>query len=272
MYAQLKKLLLVAAAAAVLLAACAVPGGQPLPTETIPPTVGADEPSGQPSETPEPTLDSGAAGGISLEGSLEALIEGLEYTGATVVRGGKVDEPFWPVTGIVLEVNGEQVQVFEFADEASREAASSAITAAGQPSPTMIVEWVSTPHFWASGRFIVLYVGENAEVIGQLTEALGEPIAEGEGGGMLPPEGNYPAAVMAALAQLAESQSLQPAAITVVEYEAVEWSDACLGVNRPGEMCAQVITPGYRIVLSANGNQYVFHTNTDGSIIRSAGL
>ncbi|MEN6410481.1 MAG: hypothetical protein ABFD44_12305, partial [Anaerolineaceae bacterium] len=37
------------------------------------------------------------------------------------------------------------------------------------------------------------------------------------------------------------------------------------GVHQPDLMCAQVITPGYRIQLEANGQTYEVHTNEDGS-------
>jgi hypothetical protein len=42
-----------------------------------------------------------------------------------------------------------------------------------------MVEWVSAPHFWASGKIIVLYVGDDAEAVDLLTGALGAPIAQG---------------------------------------------------------------------------------------------
>jgi hypothetical protein len=58
--------------------------------------------------------------------------------------------------------------------------------------------------------------------------------------------------------------------ITIVEVEPVEWSDACMGVPAPDELCAQVVTPGYRVVLEANGESYEYHTNLDASQIRLA--
>lgn len=71
--------------------------------------------------------------------------------------------------------------------------------------------------------------------------------------------------------QLASQLKIDPAQVKVVSSESVEWSDACLGVVVPGEMCAQMITPGYKIRLEANGQSYEFHTNNSGSSIRQAG-
>ncbi|MEZ4682391.1 MAG: hypothetical protein R2932_50120 [Caldilineaceae bacterium] len=36
------------------------------------------------------------------------------------------------------------------------------------------------------------------------------------------------------------------------------------------ELCLQAETPGYRITLAANGADYVYHTNEDGSQVRLA--
>lgn len=58
--------------------------------------------------------------------------------------------------------------------------------------------------------------------------------------------------------------------ITIVKVEAMEWPDACLGVSRPDARCAQAITPGYRVVLEYSGQQYTFHTNSDGSSVVEA--
>lgn len=69
---------------------------------------------------------------------------------------------------------------------------------------------------------------------------------------------------------LAQELQVDAAAITVVSEEAVEWPDACLGAPAADEMCAQVVTPGYRITLAVDGNEYLYHTNEDGSEMRLA--
>lgn len=59
----------------------------------------------------------------------------------------------------------------------------------------------------------------------------------------------------------AEGLSLQRA-------EAVEWSDACLGLGGPAEMCAAMMTPGWRVVLSAGQQRWTVHTDETGAIAR----
>ena len=70
-----------------------------------------------------------------------------------------------------------------------------------------------------------------------------------------------------ALADLAAKLSIAPAAITVQVVEPIEWPDASLGCPQPGMMYAQVITPGYRILLEVAGKSYEYHTG-GGGIVR----
>ena len=53
---------------------------------------------------------------------------------------------------------------------------------------------------------------------------------------------------------------------SVVSVERVDWPDSCLGVARAEEVCAQVITTGYRIVVTRDGKQLEYHTDLRGSV------
>ena len=66
---------------------------------------------------------------------------------------------------------------------------------------------------------------------------------------------------------LAQQLHLDPSAIIVVSVEQVEWPDGCLGVYVEGMACIQVVTPGYRVILKANGRRYEYHTNASGSSV-----
>lgn len=89
-------------------------------------------------------------------------------------------------------------------------------------------------------------------------------------GPILETGGEEMSALQAARLALAEKLGLNPYAISMVSIESREWSDACLGVASPGQACAQVITPGYRVVLEAQGQEYIYHTNESGSQVREA--
>jgi len=55
--------------------------------------------------------------------------------------------------------------------------------------------------------------------------------------------------------------------ITVVRVEERDWPDTSLGCPQPGMMYAQVITPGYLIVLSHGGQTYEYHTDRSQSVV-----
>jgi hypothetical protein len=76
-------------------------------------------------------------------------------------------------------------------------------------------------------------------------------------------------AVLAVRERAAEDQGIDVNAAQVISVEREEWPDACLGLALPDEMCAQAITPGYRIVVAVDGEQYAYRTNLTGDLIRA---
>lgn len=51
--------------------------------------------------------------------------------------------------------------------------------------------------------------------------------------------------------------------ITLISTEEVEWGDASLGCPEPDTMYAQIITPGYRIVLEVGGSTHDYRAGVD---------
>ncbi len=56
--------------------------------------------------------------------------------------------------------------------------------------------------------------------------------------------------------------------IEVVSVETVDWPSACLGCAEADDICAQVITPGYRVVLRMGDARREAHTDATGRTIR----
>ena len=63
-----------------------------------------------------------------------------------------------------------------------------------------------------------------------------------------------------AKADLAERLGVPVDDVTVVSSEEVTWPDSSLGCPQPGMMYAQVLTEGSRILLSAGGRTYEYHS------------
>lgn len=75
------------------------------------------------------------------------------------------------------------------------------------------------------------------------------------------------AAVAAAIATLAKQSGLPANQITVDSVTAMEWPDTSLGCPQEGMMYAQVITPGYLIMLSVQGQMYEYHTDQKANVV-----
>jgi len=82
---------------------------------------------------------------------------------------------------------------------------------------------------------------------------------------------DYPMAVWAAIEDLALRLEVTPDQLQVISFQEEEWPDSCLGLAAPDEMCLQVITPGYRILLQMNNQSYEYHTDQSGEILRVIG-
>jgi hypothetical protein len=74
-------------------------------------------------------------------------------------------------------------------------------------------------------------------------------------------------AQLAAVTSLSDQLSLAVDQIKLVSTEAVTWPDGCLGIVRVGVMCTQAEVPGFKIILDAEGQEYEYHTNEDGSVV-----
>lgn len=67
-------------------------------------------------------------------------------------------------------------------------------------------------------------------------------------------------AVAWARRDLASRLKVAEDAVALESIEAVDWNDSSLGCPQPGYMYLQVITPGYRVVLRAEGATYAYRS------------
>jgi hypothetical protein len=75
-----------------------------------------------------------------------------------------------------------------------------------------------------------------------------------------------------ATALLAEWLALPARDLAVTAAEAVVWPSSCLGVARPGEACADVRTPGFRVVARDGlGGLHTVHLAAEGGAARWVG-
>jgi hypothetical protein len=192
------------------------------------------------------------------------LLEGLSDLGAQVTDLGPAPADGFGVEGRRIQMDQAEIEVFEYESVEAREAISRTIPPEATAVGGIPAAWPGRPHIWAVGRVIVVYVGTDGGTVLLLSTLLGDSITEAAGAGEAP----YPPAVTAAIRALAQELGLDPGAVEVLAYEAAEWPDACLGLPDPGEACAEVITPGWRIRLRAAGAEYVVRTDVLGAAVR----
>ena len=130
-----------------------------------------------------PTEDSGGATtpvAVSHGGPVVdyvGLVDQLRGAGATVAPAGEIEQPFFSVKGLIMKVNSEDVQVFEFADAPAADAAASTVAPDGGSIGTNMVSWIASPHFYKAGKIIVLYVGNPGAVTVLLARVVGAQFA-----------------------------------------------------------------------------------------------
>jgi len=88
------------------------------------------------------------------------------------------------------------------------------------------------------------------------------------------PEGSIhnlpvPDAVSAVKAFVAEMESVEEGTVIILAAYEKDWSDSCLGLGGPAESCLAAITPGYEVSVQVKGEEQVYRTNEDGTVIRT---
>jgi hypothetical protein len=111
-----------------------------------------------------------------------SFIDRLRQNGFAVEILGDLEQPFLQVPGTRVQV-GEgafaqpaELQLFQYESQSAARSDVNRIDRAGNPQG-MRITWVAPPHFFQSGRLIVLYLGSDAAVLGTLTEWLGPEVA-----------------------------------------------------------------------------------------------
>jgi hypothetical protein len=82
------------------------------------------------------------------------------------------------------------------------------------------------------------------------------------------PLGLQPDVARAAKEKVSASTGVSVEEIEIVRANRVEWSDTCLELGGTDEFCGQAITPGWRVILRADGEEYEIHTDLGADTVR----
>jgi hypothetical protein len=131
---------------------------------------------------PESKLPSSGESVIPFEGKAtdySSLVDAIKSRGVLVEYGEEIsaESSSFSVPTKVISVGGVDMQVFEFANESDAKTASLTVSKDGTEIGTSIIRWIDTPHFYTNGKLIVLYVGQNPEIVNLLESFLGKQFA-----------------------------------------------------------------------------------------------
>jgi hypothetical protein len=280
----MKQHLLLPIALALLVAACATGCGRE-PTANVP----TDGPSAAPVQTEE-------SEGI---GQTTPAATAVPTIAPQKEEAGMTPTPVRKATEVELQEGTERVVQLAREDLARRlglppesirlvsiHAVQWPDASLGCPRPNVKYVQVITPGFKvvleAEGRTYEYHTGGGRRVScdqeGHLTSALpsqtvtvltvgGTPtIARGEVIAT-PVSGHLERLIGIAKQDLARRLEITPEEVEVVHIEKAEWLDTSLGCAEPGLSRLPVAVPGYRVILSARGWEYVYHTGKESGVV-----
>jgi len=107
----------------------------------------------------------------------------VKARGDTAFPANSPDEPIFSGTGRRIEVNSENISVLEYEDEVTAQTEAKFISPDGcaytpeNGNVIINISWIAPPHFFLSGKIIVLYIGENQTIIDLLESVMGTQFA-----------------------------------------------------------------------------------------------
>ena len=110
---------------------------------------------------------------------LADFAETLFANGVPVELGFEEVFGFLPVPALHFNIQGADVLVFEFIGPGTTIAVASVISEDGSTINGEVIDWPATPHFFVEGRVIVLYLGDDPQILSILTAFLGPQVAGG---------------------------------------------------------------------------------------------
>jgi hypothetical protein len=79
---------------------------------------------------------------------------------------------------------------------------------------------------------------------------------------------DIPAEMAWLTAAIAEDLGVPPPTVQVVTMEPRDWPDSSLGCPQPDMLYAQVVTPGYMVLVEVSGERIEYHTDERGTLVR----
>jgi hypothetical protein len=109
--------------------------------------------------------------------SYASFVDALEKKNVSLEVVEILEDSSFSVPTIVLLVNGEHIQAYEFSSADESQEASLLVSEDGTEIGLSIIRWMDEPHFYTQGKIIVQYIGHNSEMLSLLDSLLGNQFA-----------------------------------------------------------------------------------------------
>jgi len=106
-----------------------------------------------------------------------SLVNTLKEKGNVVTFQSEMSQPFFSVKGSTITVDGESIQVFEYASVSNAETEAQKVSSNGGSVGTSMMSWIKSPHFYKKAKLIVIYIGDNQKTKDLLTSVIGKQFA-----------------------------------------------------------------------------------------------
>jgi len=106
-----------------------------------------------------------------------SFLAALQAANATAEIGDSVTQDFFSPEGTLITVNGQDVQVFEYESAEAMESEASQVAPDGGSVGTSMMMWMDAPHFYKTGRILVLYIGSDEQTLTLLQSVMGTQFA-----------------------------------------------------------------------------------------------
>jgi hypothetical protein len=194
------------------------------------------------------------------------LLAALTQASGVVVSMAGEAEPHFGVSGEIIHVGSQSIEVYAFPDSAGRATAQSEIDLQGRTFQGRPLQGWVNPRIWGAGRLLVVYDGEQGGTFLLLSGLLGDPLTAAPAAPG--PDEPYPPALSAALMAVAQAEGVDPGQIEVVSYSAATWPDGCLGLPGGGDSCDPGQIQGWQVTLKVGDVTFDVRTDELGGRVR----
>ncbi len=106
------------------------------------------------------------------------LLADLAGQGARVeASAGRITKPYLSLPGLIVQVDGQPVQVFQYADAAALAADVAGLAPNASSINGVPLAWPAAPHFWRKGGLLALAVSNDQALVDLISSVMGPQFA-----------------------------------------------------------------------------------------------